>query len=174
MSALLNVVAVVLVISGSVTVIKRSDGGSDALTLRRIDKIERSIESVIAEMSTAYRIPPEVALAVAEQESGFDQRKRGKSGEIGVMQLMPNTAKEMGANPHTAEGNIKAGLKYLRLCWDMHGKDMLRCYNGGIGWNKVKDPARKALIARNTAIYDQKVKARMRKGYPTVLRPNQG
>jgi membrane-bound lytic murein transglycosylase MltF len=59
--------------------------------------------------------------AQAYQESGFDQNRRSSRGAIGLMQLMPATAREMGFDDvSTAESNIEAGAKYMRHVIDTY------------------------------------------------------
>ena len=63
-------------------------------------------------------LPPQIALAVIEIESGFDPVAKGAAGEIGLMQVMPPTARMLGfqgsddqlAEP---EANIRLGIRYL-------------------------------------------------------------
>jgi membrane-bound lytic murein transglycosylase MltF len=62
--------------------------------------------------------------AQAYQESRFDQKKVSPAGAIGIMQLMPATAAEVGIpNIRTAENNIHAGVKYLRYLRDTYYSD---------------------------------------------------
>lgn len=88
-------------------------------------------------ISAAYRwgVDPEVALAVAEQESGFNQGARGASGEIGVFQLMPGTAAGLGVNPYDLQGNIDGGVRYLDQQYQRFGswELALAAYNAGPG-----------------------------------------
>lgn len=53
-------------------------------------------------------------------ESGLNQGARSAVGAVGIMQLMPATAKDLDLNPYDPEGNIQAGIKYdaqLRKLW---------------------------------------------------------
>ena len=73
------------------------------------------------EASRATGIPVPVLMAQAQQESGGDPNARGRSGEIGVMQIMPSTARQPGfgmapVDPNTLtdpRANIMAGAQYL-------------------------------------------------------------
>lgn len=90
---------------------------------------------VIAE-ATAQKIPPALALALVNQESGFNPAARSPVGAIGLMQLMPQTARELGVDPNDPVQNIKGGMKYLRQQLDAHGGDVqlaLAAYNAGPG-----------------------------------------
>jgi membrane-bound lytic murein transglycosylase MltF len=64
--------------------------------------------------------------ALAYQESGLDQSKRSPSGAVGVMQVLPTTAKDPNINIPDIEklgNNIHAGTKYLRFIVDRYYKD---------------------------------------------------
>ena len=64
--------------------------------------------------------------AQAYQESGLDQNKRSHSGAVGVMQVLPTTAKDPNINIpdiEKLENNIHAGTKYLRFVIDRYYKD---------------------------------------------------
>jgi soluble lytic murein transglycosylase-like protein len=50
-------------------------------------------------------------------ESGLDQSAVSPAGALGVMQLMPETAREMGVDPLDAEENIRGGIKFDRWLW---------------------------------------------------------
>ena len=65
-------------------------------------------------------------VAQAYQESGLDHSKRSPAGAVGVMQLLPTTAKDPNvniANIEKLENNIHAGMKYLRFIIDRYYKD---------------------------------------------------
>ena len=53
------------------------------------------------------------------QESRLDQTKTSPRGAVGVMQVLPDTGKDMGVDDiHEMDGNIKAGVRYLRRIYD--------------------------------------------------------
>lgn len=74
-------------------------------------------------------MPSEIADAVMAVESGYDPRAIGSSGEIGLMQVLPSTARMMGfvgtndalAAPQT---NIHYGVTYLARAWRLAGGDL--------------------------------------------------
>lgn len=95
--------------------------------------------ATIVELITAEAqrqgLEPSIALAVAQQESGFNQAARGAAGEIGVFQLMPATAKDLGVNPLNLMENIQGGIRYLRMGLNAFSGDLakaLAAYNAGI------------------------------------------
>jgi len=99
----------------------------------------------VMEASRQYNIPPDLLIAQMRQESGFNAGITGRAGEIGLMQIMPATARGMGIEPATITGpdnarnNILAGARYLReragANADMDNPAVqaaaLRAYNGG-------------------------------------------
>ncbi len=84
-----------------------------------------------------YRISPRLVRAVARQESDFHPRAVSSKGALGVMQLMPRTARELRvARPFDAAQNIDGGVRFLRdLLARYHGNRRLAlaAYNAGPG-----------------------------------------
>ena len=84
------------------------------------------LRSEVIDEANSQGVPPEVALAVATQESGLchwsasGAVKRGTSGEYGIMQLMPATAAALGVDPTDVNDNIHGGVKYLRQLYDRY------------------------------------------------------
>jgi hypothetical protein len=72
--------------------------------------------------------------SVAKVESGFNPKAVSPKGAIGVMQLMPDTAKRLGADPSDLEQNIDAGAKLLRELLQKYDGDVVKAlaaYNAG-------------------------------------------
>jgi soluble lytic murein transglycosylase-like protein len=92
-----------------------------------------TIQERIRITANQYGVPPEVALAVANRESGFNQGAMGAKGEIGVYQLMPSTAREVGVNASDLGDNITGGIAYLKQQFDKFGDwgKALAAYNAG-------------------------------------------
>jgi soluble lytic murein transglycosylase-like protein len=61
-----------------------------------------------------WGLPAGLVHSVVRAESGYQQTAVSPKGAIGVMQLMPGTARELGADPHDPEQNVDAGTRYLR------------------------------------------------------------
>lgn len=81
-----------------------------------------------------YDLSPALLLAVARQESGLRADIVSSAGAIGIMQLMPKTAAELGVDPHDPTQNIMGGAAYLRQMldrFDGHLDLALAAYNGG-------------------------------------------
>lgn len=90
-------------------------------------------------------LPLRLAAAVVTVESGWRVNARGSSGERGLMQLMPGTARQMGVrgNLYNPRVNMRAGTKYLNYCYRRARGNVaatIGCYNRGPGrmwaWNK--------------------------------------
>ena len=94
-----------------------------------------SIQTDITSTANQYGVPPAVALAVAQKESGFRQSAIGAAGEVGIYQLMPATAADLGVDPYNAQGNIDGGIRYLAQLYNQFGnwESALAAYNGGPG-----------------------------------------
>jgi soluble lytic murein transglycosylase-like protein len=81
-----------------------------------------------------YGIGIELLQALAWSESGFDPAARSSAGAIGLMQLMPDTARALGVDPHDPQQNIRGGAAYLREQLDRFDGDLeraLAAYNAG-------------------------------------------
>jgi soluble lytic murein transglycosylase-like protein len=83
-----------------------------------------------------YHLPPTLVRAVMAAESGFQVDAVSPKGAIGLMQLMPDTAALLGADPHDPAQNVDAGVRYLRDLlqrYDGHLFHALAAYNAGPG-----------------------------------------
>ena len=81
-------------------------------------------------------LPPEFVESVAQVESGFRPDAISPKGALGVMQLMPETARTLGADPHDTAQNIDAGTRLLRdllIKYDGDVVKALAAYNAGEG-----------------------------------------
>jgi soluble lytic murein transglycosylase-like protein len=89
---------------------------------------------LISRIADAAGIDPQIAVQVASHESGLNPRALNQtSGAIGIMQLLPATAAELGVNPHSAVENIRGGVEFLRRQFAAFGDTAkaLAAYNWG-------------------------------------------
>jgi soluble lytic murein transglycosylase-like protein len=89
-----------------------------------------AVRAVIVEEAHRFGVPPAFALAVAWQESGWQQGVVSSAGAIGVMQLLPTTAQWVGdamlgtpVNPWDLRHNVRAGVRLLAHYMDRYGGD---------------------------------------------------
>lgn len=105
----------------------RVAGAADTAAARYADVIE--------EASHAFHLQPELLRAMIDVESRFDPNAVSNKGALGLMQLMPDTARRFSAgdmfNPRE---NVLAGARYLRFLLDLFNEDVelaLAAYNAG-------------------------------------------
>jgi hypothetical protein len=93
-------------------------------------------KALVDNAARKYGLPPELVRAVVAVESAYRPDAVSSKGAIGLMQLMPATARELGADPKVAEQNVDAGTRYLRdllLKYDQRMFHALAAYNAGPG-----------------------------------------
>lgn len=123
-----------------------SDGGSKRKSSASSPKPRTSTEvsadqtvydDLIAEASEAYSIPFAFIKAVVKIESNYNRYAVSNVGAMGLMQLMPATAEDMGvSDPFDPRENIFGGTKYLRMMANKYNGDInlvLSAYNAGPG-----------------------------------------
>ena len=91
--------------------------------------------SLLVDAAKRHSLDPALVLAVAATESNFNVDAVSSRGAIGLMQLMPTTAQEMGVNPYVLEENVEGGVMYLaKLVKKYENVNMaLAAYNAGMG-----------------------------------------
>jgi soluble lytic murein transglycosylase-like protein len=105
------------------------------LTRLHIPAPQFTLNEIIAAAALKHQISPAFVKSIIAAESGFQQAAVSPKGAVGLMQLMPETAREFGADPAVPEQNIDAGAHYLS--W------LLRRYAG------KRDALRRAIAAYN-------------------------
>jgi soluble lytic murein transglycosylase-like protein len=90
---------------------------------------------IIAALSQAHGVDPMLVKALIQVESNYKPRARSRKGAMGLMQLMPATAREYKVrNPFDPRANIEAGVKHLKGLIDRFGVELgLAAYNAGEG-----------------------------------------
>jgi hypothetical protein len=78
-------------------------------------------------------VDPSLALSFANIESNYSQSAKSSAGAIGVMQLMPGTAKDLNVDPNDLDQNITGGIKYIKQNFDKYKDPYLTAiaYNAG-------------------------------------------
>ncbi len=90
---------------------------------------------IILQVASRYEVDPALIRAIIMAESGYNPRAVSKKGAIGLMQLMPRTARELGVKePFNPEHNIEAGVKYFKKLLKQFRGDVrlaVAAYNAG-------------------------------------------
>jgi soluble lytic murein transglycosylase-like protein len=93
------------------------------------------LEPIIREAAQIYQLPPSLIRAVIKVESNFVHLAVSPKGAMGLMQLMPGTARLLGVEePFNPRDNIHGGCRYLRMLIDEFGGSLplaLAAYNAG-------------------------------------------
>jgi len=110
-----------------------------AMSRQEMAQVLKSPEmlALVDEIATAEGVDPYLARAVIQAESAFYTKARSRTGALGLMQLMPQTAQRFGVtDPFEPRQNITGGVKYLRWLLDAFKGDLTRvvaAYNAGEG-----------------------------------------
>jgi soluble lytic murein transglycosylase-like protein len=96
-----------------------------------------NFKNMIDTISSKYQVDPKLVQAVVQTESNYRSDAVSPAGAQGLMQLMPETARELGVkNSLDAEQNLDGGVRYLRKMLEMNNGNVaeaLAAYNAGPG-----------------------------------------
>ena len=119
---------------------------------------QSEIESIIEKTSYRYNVDPDLTKAVVRAESDFRPGCTSSKGAMGLMQLMPATARELGVeNPYDPDENVDGGTRYLKQLLDRYNGDVnlaLSAYNWGMG-NVERNPGQ---LPQETKTYISRVR----------------
>lgn len=108
-------------------------------TEKRVEKETEvnDYDHLINHYARLYNIDPLLVKLIIQKESQFNPRAVSRSGAIGLMQLMPETARRLGIKkPFDPAQNIAGGVRFLRSLFDMFDGDLeltLAAYHAGPG-----------------------------------------
>jgi len=116
-------------------------------------------DALVVRISEKYGMDPNIIRAMIKVESNWNHHAISKKGAIGLMQLMPGTARLLKVNPYNPEQNVEGGVRYFAfLCDTFKNLDLaLIAYNAGPGYAE-RYFQRKAPLYGETLQYVQLVK----------------
>ena len=106
---------------------------ADSAALDRGTRLQPDLEAFIDRISAREGVDAKLVRAVIEVESGYQPSARSPKGAMGLMQLMPATARRYAvANPYDPAANIEAGIKHLKSLLARFPQALaLAAYNAG-------------------------------------------
>jgi soluble lytic murein transglycosylase-like protein len=103
------------------------------------------VDKAIDESAQAHNVDPNLVRALIKVESNFNAHAVSRKGAMGLMQLMPQTARTLHvSNPFDPRQNVDAGVRHL--------KDLLNSYNGDVQLSLAAYNAGQGAVARNNGI----------------------
>ncbi|QAY95911.1 hypothetical protein CWB41_09380 [Methylovirgula ligni] len=96
-----------------------------------------AVAALVRAKAEALGVPVKLALAIARFESGLRMSMHGAAGERGAMQVLPQTARQVGVTGNLyGPAGIEAGVRYLRLALALHRRAgwcaVASAYNSGV------------------------------------------
>ena len=126
-------------------------------------RVRQDLEPIIRQAAEAHGVDPALIKSIIKVESNFNPNSTSPKGAMGLMQLMPGTARDLGVrNAYDPAENVMAGAGYLKMLLKRYDGDVnlaLAAYNWGMG-NLEKRPERmpsetKSYVANVMHHYEQ-------------------
>jgi hypothetical protein len=109
------------------------EAAAPAMSVSSIETAEAPYGEIIDRIAAEHGVPARLVQAVITVESGYRHDARSPKGAMGLMQLMPRTARQYAvADPYEPRSNIEGGIKFLRTLLDRFELPLaIAAYNAG-------------------------------------------
>ena len=115
--------------------------GAGAAPAERTMRVRTSVRAAafhpeVDKAGQRYDVSPALIDAIAHVESRYDPAAVSRTRAMGIMQLMPGTARDLGVDARDPAANIRGGTAYIRMLLDLFDGDLVRtiaAYNAGPG-----------------------------------------
>jgi hypothetical protein len=133
------------------------------------------LDDIVNQVAQRHAVDPNLVRAIIKVESNFNPYARSRKGAIGLMQLMPTTAKSLNvSNPYDPAQNVDAGVRHFKALLNTYNGNLelsLAAYNAGIGAVQKsrgvpRYPETRNYVKRITGIYGSNTARLFTNGHP--------
>ncbi|HJX01075.1 MAG TPA: lytic transglycosylase domain-containing protein [Terriglobales bacterium] len=153
---------------------KRQPGGAG-----QVPNGSEWIDNIVEQTALRHAVDPNLVRAIIQVESNFNPHAVSRKGAIGLMQLMPRTAKSLNVNnPYDPAQNVDAGVRHFKQLLDSYNGNLelsLAAYNAGVtavhrsrGVPRYRET--RTYVKRITGIYGSTTARLYTNGHPLVLK----
>ena len=137
------------------------------------------IDKIVQQAANDHAVDPNLVRAIIKVESNFNPHAVSRKGAIGLMQLMPTTAKSLNVrNPYDPAQNVDAGVRHFKQLLDSYNGNVelsLAAYNAGAGAVRrsrgiPKYSETRNYVKRITGIYGSNTARLYTPGHPLPLK----